>query len=331
MATTGAHRLGQLEPSLLPILLVVLTASLGVGAHGFDAQGHRGARGLVPENTLPSFSAALRLGMNTLELDVGITRDGIMVVSHDPRLNPALTRDRDGRWLTRPTPAIRSLTYAQLGSYDVGRLNAAYGYGSRFPEQKAIDGTRIPRLADVFELVSKQGTSATRLNVETKIRPNAPTDTAAPEIFVDTLLATARAHGAMPRLIVQSFDWRTLKRVQQLAPEIPTAYLSAQQDWLDNLQQGRPGPSPWTAGWDIDDFDGEVPALVKAAGGDIWSPYHRDLTAGSLAHAHALGVEVVVWTVNDEARMHELMDMGIDGIITDYPDRLRAVMRERAM
>ncbi len=320
------------SPTALKHAGAILVMALQAGAaHGFDAQGHRGARGLMPENTLPGFAAALDWGMNTLELDVGVSKDGVLVVSHDAHLNAAFTRDRLGRWLTPPTAAIRALRYDELNDYDVGRANPAHRYSRRFPKQQTIDGTRIPRLADVFELVIEKGADTTRFNVETKIRPTAAPETASPQVFVDALLATAKTHRMAARLTIQSFDWRTLRLVQQSAPGIATAYLTAQQDWLDNLQQGRPGPSPWTAGLDIDDFGGDVPALVKAAGGNIWSPYHRDLSAASLARAHELGVKVIVWTVNTPARMHELMAMGVDGLITDYPNRLRAVMRERGL
>ena len=133
----------------------------------------------------------------------------------------------------------------------------------------------------------------------------------------------------MQRTTIQSFDWRTLRHVQTLAPEIPTVYLTAQQRWLDNVEIGRPGRSDWTAGLDVDDFGGSVPRLVAAAGGRIWSPYHKEIDAAQLDEAHGLGLEVVVWTVNDPARMRALIDLGVDGIITDYPGRLRRVLAEK--
>jgi glycerophosphoryl diester phosphodiesterase len=153
----------------------------------------------------------------------------------------------------------------------------------------------------------------------------------APEEFARILVDQLRGAGATGRATVQSFDWRTLQRIQSLAPELNTAYLTAEQRWLDNVQTGRPGVSPWTAGMDVDDFGGSIPRMVKQAGGDIWSPYFRDLDAARLAEAKALGLRVIVWTVNQEADMHTLIDLGVDGIITDYPDRLRNIARQRGL
>ena len=133
------------------------------------------------------------------------------------------------------------------------------------------------------------------------------------------------------RVIIQSFDWRTLQEVQRRAPAVEISYLSAQQNWRDNLRKGEAGPSPWTAGFDLDDFGGSVPRLVKAAGGRVWSPYHREVDATQVEEAHDLGLVVKVWTLNEEVRMEALVDMGVDGIITDYPDHLRRVLEERGM
>jgi len=130
---------------------------------------------------------------------------------------------------------------------------------------------------------------------------------------------------------VQSFDWRSLERVREVAPDIATVYLSAERSWMNNVERGRPGTSPWTGAIDIDDFDGSIPRAIKSAGGRIWSPYFRDLRAADLAEAHRLGVAVIVWTVNDPADMASLIDLGVDGIITDYPNRLRRVMGDKGM
>src|SRR5688572_10569032 len=152
-------------------------------AHAFDAQGHRGARGLLPENTLPAFQRALELGVTTLELDCGLTKDGVVVVSHDPLLNPDFTQDAQGRWLEGVGPAIRDFDMAELQRYDVGRLRPGTAYAKRFPTQQPIDGTPIPRLADVFALVRRVGDDTVRFNIETKLSPLKPDETAAPDVF----------------------------------------------------------------------------------------------------------------------------------------------------
>src|SRR3954470_16182887 len=133
-------------PRILPALVLLLPLVLAGCASRLDIQGHRGVRGLAPENTLPAFERAIALGVTTLEMDVAVTRDGVVVVSHDPSLNPDITRGPDGAFLASRGPAIHDLTYDELRRYDVGRLNPDRAYGKPFPEQQAIDGTRIPRL-----------------------------------------------------------------------------------------------------------------------------------------------------------------------------------------
>lgn len=183
----------------------------------------------------------------------------------------------------------------------------------------------------MFALARRAGNSWVRFNIETKIRPSEPTATPGPDEFARAVIATIRRAGVADRSTVQSFDWRTLQVVQREAPDIATVYLSAQQNWFDNIRRGQPGPSPWTAGRDVEDHGGSVTRLVKAAGGAVWSPYHKDIDAAQLAEARALGLPVVVWTVNDLDRMEALIELGVDGIITDYPNRLRAVMARRGM
>lgn len=295
--------------------------------NALDIQGHRGARGLAPENTLAAFARALSLGVTTLELDCAVTRDGVVVVSHDPALNPDLTRTPDGKWLPRPGPRIHDLTYGQLQRYDVGRVKPDTAYARRFPDQQPVDGERVPRLADVFALVKKSGNAAVRFNIETKISPLAPDETTDPEDFARRLISEVRSAGMDGRTLVQSFDWRTLAILQKEAPTIATVYLSAQQDFMNNIA-GRRRSSLWTAGLHVSRFGGSIPRMVKAAGGAVWSPYHRELTRENLREAQALGLKVVPWTVNGPADMKRLIEWGVDGIISDRPDLLRKAARD---
>lgn len=307
---------------------LVMTASGYVSA--LDLQGHRGARGLYPENSLAAFEAAIQIGMTTLELDVGLTRDGVLVVHHDRRLNAERARGPEGDWIdpVAAPPTIAELTYEELEAYDIGRARPGSTTERRYPDQKAVDGQRIPALKDVIALAEASSDAAIRYNIETKISPESPEETAPPAPFADALVSLLRESGVAARSLVQSFDWRTLQRVQASAPEIATSYLTAERDWLDNLARGRPGVSSWSAGFDPDDYGGSVPRTVHAAGGRVWSPYFRDLGPGDLDAAHELGLRVVVWTVNDRKDMADLIEAGIDGIISDYPDRLRAVAEE---
>ena len=293
-----------------------------------DIQGHRGARGLLPENTLPAFARALSIGVTTLELDCAITRDGVVVVSHDATLNPEITRDEDGRWITDADRPIAHYTFAKLQRFDVGRIDPASAYALRFAQQQPVDGTRMPALDDVFALARKAGNDSVRFNIETKISPLHPQRTATPDVFAKALLDVIQRHRLPARVTVQSFDWRTLAVVQRLAPAVKTAYLSAQQPFMDNLLAHETA-SPWNAGLHIRQFNGSVPRMVKAAGGAIWSPCSNDVDADAVRQAHELGLTVVVWTLNTEADMQRMLALGVDGIISDYPDVLRRVAGEQ--
>ncbi|TSA17570.1 MAG: glycerophosphodiester phosphodiesterase [Betaproteobacteria bacterium] len=301
-----------------------------VFASAFDLHGHRGARGLAPENTLPAFAAALSLGVSTLELDTAITRDGVVVVSHDARLNPDITRGADGRWLNPPTRAVRELTLDDVLHFDVGRIKPGSEYSRNFPDQVRMDKVTMPTLAQVFQLARRAGNVDVRFNIEIKTSPEKPADTLAPEEFARELLALIGREGMGSRVIVQSFDWRALKAVQALAPKITTSYLSAQQRFLDNIAAGKAEDSAWTAGIQFRDH-GSIPKMVKAAGGAIWSPFFRELSAESVKEAHALGLQVIPWTVNKKDDMARLIDWGVDGLITDRPDYLRDVMAEKKL
>lgn len=297
----------------------------GAPVRTLDIQGHRGARGLAPENTLAAFAVALELGVTTLELDCAVTRDDVLVVSHDRALNPHLTRGPDGRWLEGRGPVIRALDYTELRRFDVGCIDPASGYARRWPRQQPADGARIPRLTEVFELVRARGNENVRFNIETKLSPLAPREAPPPEAFARLLIETVRNAGLARRVAIQSLDWRTLAVVQREAPEIETVYLTCVSQRPANVRPE--GISPWTAGLVFRDH-GSVPRMVKAAGGHAWSPYQGDLTREAVEEAHALGLRVIPWTVNRTGDMRRLIGWGVDGLITDYPDRLLRVARD---
>jgi glycerophosphoryl diester phosphodiesterase len=315
------HVLGNVVRALLAAFVVAAAPA----ASAFDLQAHRGGRGLQPENTLAAFENAIRLGVTTLELDIAITADGVAVVSHEPYLFAGLARGADGRWLAQNGPLIHALTLAEVQRFDVGRLNPAHAYGKPFASQQPRDGERVPTLASLFGLVKRLGANDVRFDIETKVFPDRPNDTLAPAAFVPILLDAIRDAGMAERVTIQSFDWRTLKIVQRLAPKIPTSFLTIESSTMDNVA------SPaWTAGMVRADHP-SVADMVRAAGATVWSPNQRNIDAGAVAHAHALGLLVIPWTVNDPADMGRLIDWQVDGIITDYPDRLREAMRERGM
>ena len=313
------------------ILAASLLVLLSAGTSAVEIQGHRGARGLWPENTLAGFEAALRIGVDVLELDVGLSRDGVPIVTHDPRLSVDRTRDADGQWLRSEGPLIRQSSVSDLRVYDVGRLRPGSRAANRFPEQAAVDGQRLPTLAEVFELAEVMGASHVRFNIELKLRPT-PTDWFADaDTFARAVVREVEAAGMQGRVTLQAFDWRALAAIRAISPHLTLVALTVEQSWLDNLARGQSGASAWTAGMDLDAYDGSVPRLVQAFGAQIWSPYWREVTAESVAQAHDLGLTVSVWTVNTRADIEAMLDLGVDSIISDFPDRVRATLTARGL
>jgi glycerophosphoryl diester phosphodiesterase len=330
------------------IVLVALLATLASGALGapalaeqrdFDLQAHRGGLGLTTESTLEGFAHALELGVSTLELDVQITEDGYAVVTHDRRVSGVKCRDT-----APPSPRdpefpyvgdyIRNLTLAQVRTLDCGWQQLP-GY----PEQRVVAGARMPLLSQVFDLVDCYKANRVWMNVETKVEAGAPHETAPREQFVQVVAREVREAHMLNRVTIQSFDWGALMRMREIEPRLPIVALTNG----DFLQVGRPGASPWLGGIDIDDFGGSLVAGAASFGADAISPVHGNPQGGKVgdpgyvpyttpqlvADAHAAGMAVIPWTVDDPATMHSLIDAGVDGIITDYPDRLRDVMAAR--
>nr|WP_146605134.1 glycerophosphodiester phosphodiesterase family protein [Jiangella anatolica] len=308
----------------------------------FDLQAHRGGLGLRPESTLASFGNALQLGVTTLELDIQITRDGQAVVTHDRRINPAKCADTapvtpgDPQFPYAQGRYIEDLTLAQLRTLDCGSRQLA-GY----PQQQVVPGAGMPLLSEVFDLVKRYGADDVMLNIETKVEAGAPHETAPREQFVQVVAAEIRDAKMDKQVTIQSFDWGALMRMGEVAPRLPLVALTN----YDFLQVDRPGASPWLGGIDIDDFDDDPIAAITSFGADAFSPVHGFPQGGSVndpdyrpyvtremvRHAHRNGIEVVPWTIDDPATMEKLIDDGVDGIITDYPDRLRTVMAGRGL
>jgi glycerophosphoryl diester phosphodiesterase len=310
-------------------------------ANHFDLQAHRGGLGLTVESTLASFAKGVEVGVSTLELDLQITRDGREVVTHDRKISSQKCRD------TAPVTAgdpqfpyvgkyIKDLTFEQVRSLDCGSLTLANA-----PAQQASPGAKMPTLAEVFDLARQYRASQVRFNIETKVEAGAPEQTAPREQFVDVALREIKAADMMHRVSIQSFDWGALRLVQEREPGIPTVALTNK----DFLQAGQPGASPWLGGIDSDDFGGDLVDSAASLGFDAVSPVHGTpqngtvtdagylpyVTADMVERAHAKGMQVIPWTVNDQPTMRSLMDAGVDGIITDYPDRLREVLAERGL
>ena len=309
--------------------LALLAACLATPALAFDIEAHRGGRGLLPENTLPAFANALSLGVDTLELDTGVTQDGEVIVAHERGLSPDLARKSDGSYAALPEIPFVTVPLATIKTYDVGQIRPGSDYAKSFAAQRSISGTRIPTLKEVFALVRKSGNTAVRLNIETKIDPTHPAETLDPQLFAAVLVDLIRAEGFGHRVMIQSFDWRSLQAAQKLAPEIPTVYLSQQAGSEPTVSVDK--PTPWTAGFNPMDHGKSVPRAVKTAGGAIWSPFFADVTAPIIKEAHDLGLKVVVWTVNRPEDMARMIDLGVDGITSDRPDLLRDAAKAKGI
>lgn len=269
-----------------------------------DIQGHRGARALFPENTLEGFIAASALGVEAFELDLGLTADGVVVVSHDLALNPDLTRDASGAWLARRGPTIHSLTYAALLGYDVGRIRPWSRTAFLFPDQVPREGSRIPTLAAVLAALP-----AARFTIEVKTDPAHPSSTAAPDVLADAALAVIDAAGAAARVTLELFDWRVQHHIRKTRRDIRLAWLT-RPETIRNARL-------W---WDGAAANGSVAERVAAEGGPVWAPDYHDLTEEKIQQAHSLGLLVLPWTVNRPADMHLLIAWGVDGLISDRPD-----------
>lgn len=292
--------------------------------------GHRGAAGLIPENTLAAFRRGCELGVDAIELDVLVSADGQLVVHHDFRLKPEIARSADDAWIAPGSqPAVKDLTLAQLKTYDIGRLQPKTTYAARFPEQTPVDGERIPTFKEAIDLFKKSCGPSTRLFVEIKTSPEEPALTLPPEAVSDRVVKMVRDEGIAERTWILSFDWRNLVHIQKAAPELATVYLTIVGPGLNNLQPSRPGASPWMAGLDIDDFNGSAPRAVKAAGGCIWSPFFKNLTPEALAEARQLGLLVSVWTPDNPDDLKKLIEMKVDAITTNRPDVLKKLLADK--
>lgn len=280
---------------------------------------HRGASGLAPENTLAAFRRAIQYGADGIEFDLHLTRDGTVVVHHDYRLSREWAR-RNGRWIEDTGPAIRDMTLAEVQSYDVGRLAPGSAYGSRYPDYEPADGARIPTLGEVLDLVSTSAPAGFQLWVELKLAPADVEQASDPSALTRQVVRELASSGLNQQATLISFYWPALYLAQRLASGLRTGFLSAEREWLDNVGAGQSGCSSWTAPFDVDDFGGSVPQMIKAAGGNAWSVYWQDVTPTSLAEARALGLQAGVWTIRQRDEIEPVLSFGVDVITTDRPD-----------
>jgi glycerophosphoryl diester phosphodiesterase len=293
----------------------------------FDLQSHRGGRGEWTEESLAAFANSLKLGVTTLELDTHLTADGKVIVWHDDTIQADKCQD------TAPAaPGDAAFPYvgdrvAELSLAQIKTLDCGFTQLKGYPEQDVIEGNRIAELKDVFQLVRDAGAKKVRFNVETKVE-DGKSGGEGMVALTKAVVTEIQASGMAERTTVQSFDWSSLNLTKELAPELPLVALSSGDAWLE---VGQPGASANLGGIDIDTYGGSLAKAAAAQGYDAVSPAFRSVTPGMITEAHELGLPVVPWTVNTTADMTRLMDLGVDGIITDYPTRLRTVMEDRGL
>lgn len=295
----------------------------------FDLQAHRGGRMVRPENTLAAFRYALELGVTTLEMDMHITADEQVVVSHNPVLVWQLTRDRQGRWLNPgQEPVVANLTLAALRQYNIGAVNPAAGkYWKQYGQYQQATDEVIPTLDDVFRLAEDYNANTIRFNIETKSYPDQPEWAPPPERFCQLVKECIDRFGVSDRVLLQSFDWRTLLAMQQLDPAICRVALTDRTCRILDAS----GQYPWLGGINLAEFGNCIILAAQAAGAQVLSPHYGDITSALLNEAARRGMPVIPWTVNDRQDMRQLIDWGVAGIITDCPAVLRDVMREKGM
>ncbi len=294
----------------------------------FDLQAHRGGIGLTTEEQPAGFAKALELGVTTLELDTHITKDGKVVVNHDRQIQPVKCRDTAPATAGDPAypyvgKLIKNLTVAEIKTLDCG-----YRQLPGFPQQQVVAGGRMAELREVFDVVKKHGATGVTMNIETKVEAGQPDETAPRDVFVQTVHDEIVRSGLAQQVTIQSFDWAALTLMHRLEPTWPLVALSSP----DLLQAGQPGPSPWLGGLDIDDVGGDLAkAAASVAGVTTLSPAYESLDRSTVDEAHRLGLKVVPWTCDDMAKAATLMDWGVDGLITNYPDQVRHLMQQRGM
>jgi len=352
----------MLNSRTLTVLITLILPAASIWAQPakrVEVYAHRGARAFAPENTLTAYQTALRIGADWIDMDVVLTREGEVLLSHDLVLNPDITRDERGRFLAQSREAlakrspaeraeyerkyaIHGLTLQELRQFDVGRLNPDSAYSRFFPDQVPVDGTRMPTLREVVHFGETTTRKKIRYQIEMKTDPLRSDYSPPPEAFAAAVYKALKQEGILDRVEVHAFDFRCLYELQKLDNHVKTAYLTSrdnEKDGAESLYSSDPQVAGvWTGGKLVKDHGNSIPAMVKALGGMAWDPEDAELTKEALDEAHRLGLKVVVWswpeklgTAFDAGLTAKMIDWGVDGIITDDPGRLISMLAARGL
>jgi glycerophosphoryl diester phosphodiesterase len=320
-----------------------------------EVYGHRGARSFSPENTIPAYRTGLKVGINWADMDIVMTKDAQILVSHDLWLNPNFVKDTNGKYLAKSkedflkdikpseedtflSPYLAyHMTAKQLQQYDVGTLNSDSSYAKLFPDQVPVPGTKMPTLQEVIDYIDKNSDKKVHFQMEIKTDAEHENWSTTPEKFAAVLYKILKDNHIVHRAEIQAFDWRYLYALQKLDKNIKTAYLVGSTDITRMEDMTNPQQAGlWSGGKLLKDYNHSLPQMVKALGGSCYEPEDVSLTKEQLDEAHKLGLKVVVWTwpehfgkAFDPVVMSRLIDWGVDGIITDDPARLNAMLAAR--
>lgn len=283
------------------VLLLVLFISCNANKQ-IDIQGHRGCRGLLPENSLPAFEKAIELGVHTLELDIVISKDHQVVVSHEPYLNPTICVASNGDVLPNNSEEhynLYSLNYADIKQFDCGLK-----FHPLYPQQQKLE-TYKPLLSEVFDLVKRKH-SDVKFNIEIKSEPSYyGIFTPEPKTYVSLVLDEIEKHGMYSRVNLQSFDVTILKEIKHQSPNMALALLIDENETIEEKLK------------------------LLSIQPEIISPYYKLLSVNSVKEYQEQGYQIIPWTVNEKVVMKQMISWQVDGIITDYPDRLIKILREK--
>ena len=288
--------------------------------------GHRGARGDIVENSIEGFKYTFDLGIKAIEFDVVITKDNIPVLFHDYRLNKDMVKDSSGNWLEETGPKIIDLTFDELSSYNIESLKPGSGYSKRFKKQNPVQGAKIPKLADLFQLVNEGKNKDVFLNLEIKSTPTQDNVTPDHKTTIELILKDIKKFNLEDRVLVTSYDFKNLYELKKQNPNVLRGFITLQQD-LSRTKKNIYEGSPWMAkSFPLEDLF-LLPNLVKSLEGHVWSAFYRDVTKQNVELAHKHGLATCVWTVNREQDIIRMIEYGVDGIITDYPKKVQEICK----
>ncbi|MCK5818038.1 MAG: glycerophosphodiester phosphodiesterase [Psychromonas sp.] len=317
-------------------IMIAVTLSvplLSVYAKSIDIYAHRGFRAIAPENTLPAYSDALKIGVDVVDMDVNMTKDGVLVVTHNLGLDPDLTKDKNGAWIKKRV-AIKDLTLKQVKSYTVGYIKPGSGLAKRYPHHIGIPDVTIPTLLEVIKYIHAVVGDRVRFQIEMKTNPNKPKFSVTPIKMAKALNHIIKETGIVDQAEVQAFQWQALIDLKRLNPKIKTAFLTDHTTTPNSPADEKiiGDGYAWTSPLKASDYNYDYPEMVQKLGGTFWEPYEPDLTKERFDEAHKLGLKVVTWGWSEQEGtdfnyevVEKLISWGVDGIITDRPDILRGV------